>query len=435
MLEFLLYAFTLIVCVGLPGMYYKRRAQSRVTASLNLQTSKDLGLTEPPSLHPVIDPVKCIGCGTCIPACPEGEILGLVNGKSELVEPSRCIGHGACKTACPVDAIELVFGTATRGVDIPNVKPDFESNVEGLYIAGELGGMGLIRNAITQGRQAMENVVSSLSHTESSDLDVFIAGAGPAGLAAALQATKSGLRYVIVDQAPDLGGTILSFPRQKLVMTQPMDIPMYGKYKHREISKEELMDLFQTIVRDAQLNIQFNEKVESINGRSGEFEIQTNSSTYRAARVILAIGRRGVPRKLGVPGEDLSKVTYSLLDPDEFAQKNLLVVGGGDSAVEAAVSLGHVLGTTVTIAYRGKAFSRIKQKNRTKLAESEQFGQVKVQLESVVQSIEENRVTLKTASGDLQLENDFVFVFAGGVPPTKFLNTAGVKVETKFGAT
>lgn len=434
MLEVLLYALVAMLTLSLPAMYWRHRDRRRTIATESLQTSTDSGLTEPPSLHPVIDPVKCIGCGTCIPACPEGEILGLVNGKSQLVEPSRCIGHGACKTACPVDAIELVFGTATRGVDIPNVKPNFESNVEGLYIAGELGGMGLIRNAITQGRQTMEHVASSLSHTESTDLDVFIVGAGPAGLAAALQATKSGLRYIIVDQAPDLGGTVLSFPRQKLVMTQPMDIPMYGKYKQREISKEELLDLFQTIVRDAQLKIQFNEKVEAINGRSGEFEIQTNSSTYRAARVILAIGRRGVPRKLGVPGEDLSKVTYSLLDPDEFAHKNLLVVGGGDSAVEAAVSLGHVLGTTVTLAYRGTAFSRIKQKNRTRLEEAEQFGQVKVQLESVVQSIEENCVTLKTASGDLRLENSFVFVFAGGVPPTKFLNTAGVKVETKFGA-
>ena len=136
---------------------------------------------EPATLHPLIDYNKCLGCGTCVTACPEGDVLGIINDKAFLVTPSHCIGHGACKSACPQDAITLVFGTARRGVDIPVVKPNFETNVPGIFIAGELGGMGLIRNAIEQGRQAMEYVIKKPGVGQGNALDVVIVGAGPAG--------------------------------------------------------------------------------------------------------------------------------------------------------------------------------------------------------------------------------------------------------------
>ena len=136
--------------------YIGLRSRAEARGRAKKAASAEAGLQEPASLHPKIDPSKCVGCGACVHACPEGDILGLINGKAELLEPSHCIGHGACKSACPGDAITLVFGTEKRGVDIPDVGPDFQTNVPGIFIAGELGGMGLIRNAIEQGRQAIE---------------------------------------------------------------------------------------------------------------------------------------------------------------------------------------------------------------------------------------------------------------------------------------
>src|SRR6516225_4595526 len=158
------------------------------------------GLTEPTSLHPRIDPVKCLGCGACARACPEGDVLGLINGKAVLVEPTNCIGHGACKTACPTGAISLVFGSETRGVELPRLGPDFQTNVAGLFIAGELGGMGLIRNAIEQGRQAMESVASLDGIGRAGSLDVIIVGCGPAGLSASLAALGRKLRFLTLEQ-------------------------------------------------------------------------------------------------------------------------------------------------------------------------------------------------------------------------------------------
>jgi thioredoxin reductase/ferredoxin len=433
LLDWLVYGLVGALTLGVPLAYYTRMRRLRQRAFEAQQAVEAAGLKEPSSLHPVIDPVKCIGCATCVDACPEGEILGLINGKAELIEPTRCIGHGACQSACPMGAIDLVFGTATRGVDIPHVKPNFETNQEGLYIAGELGGMGLIRNAVNQGRQAMEQIALSLKKSTGQDLDVLVVGAGPAGLSATLQAVKSGLKYVTIDQAPDLGGTVLHFPRQKLVMTQPMEIPLYGQYKQREVSKEDLLKLFQSLVRDSQLTIQFGEKVESVARQESGFEVRTNRGTYHPARVLLAIGRRGTPRKLDVPGEELPKVAYSLLEPGAYAYKKVLVVGGGDSAVEAALALGDAPGCTVTLSYRKTVFSRLKDKNRTRLAEAERLGRVKTSLPSDVVKIEPTQVQLSQNGRAVVLPNDYVFVFAGGEPPTAFLTQAGVQVETKFG--
>src|SRR5271165_7524285 len=223
------------------------------------------GMTEPASLHPLIDESLCLGCGACVAACPETshhEVLGLINGKAVLVGPSECIGHGACKSVCPFDAITLVFGTERRGIDIPVLNPNFESNVPGIYVAGELGGMGLIKNALIQGQQALE-AIAKAGVKRPGALDVLIVGAGPAGLAASLAAKKLGLNYQTVEQ-DSLGGAVFQYPRGKLVMTAPVELPIVGKVQFRNTSKEELLKFWTDACDSNRLAIRYQERVEAV---------------------------------------------------------------------------------------------------------------------------------------------------------------------------
>ena len=212
----------------------RRRKESAHAAELREAVAK--GMTEPPSLHPVIDPVRCIGSASCVRACPE-EALGIIKGKAVLTNAAACIGHGACLAACPVDAITLVFGTEKRGMDIPNVRPNFETNVPGIFIAGELGGMGLIRKAAEQGRQAIEAVKARKS-PGAADHDVVIVGGGPAGISAGLAAITAGLRYKVIEQEDSLGGTVYHYPRNKIAMTAPVKLAIVGTVRMGEIQKE-----------------------------------------------------------------------------------------------------------------------------------------------------------------------------------------------------
>jgi thioredoxin reductase (NADPH) len=393
----------------------------------------DAGLTEPASLHPVIDPAKCMGCGSCIAACPEGQILGLIDNKAQLIEPTLCIGHGACKTACPFDAISLVFGTETRGIELPIVGSDFQSNVPGLYIAGELGGMGLIRNAIEQGVQAMEHVKAKRTAHPADMLDVLIVGAGPAGFAASLSAMEHGMSFATVEQ-DTLGGTVAHFPRGKLVMTQPAMLPLVGLVKFRETTKETLLDFWTGVQEKTGLVIQFQERVEAVTPlKNGGFEVRTTSKTYQTQAVLLAIGRRGTPRKLDVPGEDQSKVVYRLADAAQYQGQHVLVVGGGDSAIEAACSVAEETGTTVTLSYRSDTFQRSKLKNRKRIESLVKTGLVTVMFNSSVKSIGPDNVVIATKTERQTLANDAVIVCAGGILPNKFLEACGITVETKYG--
>lgn len=393
---------------------------------------QEAGLTEPASLHPVIDDRFCIGCGSCVGACPEGKIIGLVRGKARLIEPSHCIGHGACAAACPMQAISLVFGTEKRGVDIPHVGEDFQTNVPGIYIAGELGGMGLIRNAVEQGHQAMKAIIAAGRKGGAGQLDVVIVGSGPAGISASLAAKSAGLNFVTLEQ-DTLGGTVAHFPRGKLVMTAPVDLPTYGKVNFRETSKEELLSFWEKVVSNSGLEINFEERVEAIEPQGDGFLVKSTRQQYRTRAVLLCIGRRGTPRKLGVPGEESKKVVYRLVDAEQYRGQSVLVVGGGDSALEAATSIAEVPDTTVTLSYRSDGFSRAKLKNRERVDAAQKSGRLDVRLKSNVKRIGDEFVELEQDGQTISLENDAVIVCAGGILPTQFLKSAGIRVETKHG--
>ncbi len=388
------------------------------------------GLTEPATLHPVFDPNICIASGGCIKACPE-HAIGIINGKGILISPAHCIGHGACAFSCPVGAIKLVFGTATRGVDIPQLKPNFETNVPGIFIAGELGGMGLIRKAVAQGRQAMDSILKR--GRASTPHDVVIIGAGPAGIASTLAAKHHGLRYVTLEQETTFGGTTLHYPRGKIVMTAPMDLPIIGKINIKEISKESLMELWEDVVSRAGIKINFGERMERIERQGDTFNVVTNRGSYLTGSVLLSIGRRGTPRKLDVPGEEQSKVVYRLTDPEQYRGKHVLVVGGGDAALEAAVSISREPGTTVTLSYRSKAFSRVKPKNRELTDEAKNSGQLSVLLESTIKEIKTATVLLEQNGKSIELPNDAVIACAGGILPTPLLKEIGIIIETRHG--
>jgi thioredoxin reductase (NADPH) len=420
----------LIALIWIPYGLHRRRRSERSRASLEAAGAS--GLMEPPSLHPLIDASACLGCASCVPACPEGDVLGLIHGKAVLVNPANCIGHGACKDACPQDAITLVLGTETRGVDIPTVAPNFETNVPGIFVAGELGGMGLIRNAIEQGRQAIESVRAIDGIGSGEDLDVLIVGAGPAGFAASLAAMQHGLRYATIEQET-LGGTVAHYPRGKIVMTSPVQLPLVGKVKLRETTKESLLEFWRDVEHRTGVEIRYEERVEGIVRAGDGFEVETSRGKLRARTIVLAIGRRGTPRKLGVPGEACEKVVYRLVDPGQYRGRRVLVVGGGDSALEAATSLADEPGTEVALAYRNDAFSRAKQKNRDKVDAAAANGRLRVLLQAQVREITPAHVEIETPDGTETLENDALIVCAGGILPTGFLESIGVAIETRHG--
>jgi thioredoxin reductase (NADPH) len=421
--------------------YLRRRATVEKHSVAAKQDAQAAGLAEPMSLHPIIDHSACIGCGACVRACPEQPehtVLGLINGKANLVSAGDCIGHGACRTACPVGAISLVFGSERRGVDIPTLSPEFESSVPGIFIAGELGGMGLIRNALEQGRRAVETIAaraSAIRSTQAPDpkmLDLVIVGAGPAGFSASLSAMAQKMKFVTVEQ-DSLGGCVFQYPRGKVVMTQEAELPLVGKVRFKNTSKEELLAFWQEAERKTGVQIRYKERVESVASTPAGFFVRTSKGELKTRNILLAIGRRGTPRKLGVDGENLPKVVYRLIDAEQYRGKRVLVVGGGDSALEAATSIAELGETEVTLSYRGDAFARAKARNRERLQQATASGWLRPLLKSNVLRIESDSVLMDCGGTQSRLANDAVIVSAGGILPTAFLESLGIAVETKHG--
>ncbi len=429
----LVYLIPLII-IYLIYLYCKYRVHRHSIRVLN-EAIED-GMTQPASLHPVINHNRCIGCRACVIACPENHnnVLGMINNKAVLINPAACIGHGPCKDVCPVDAITLVFGTEERGVDIPNVNKNFETNVPGVFIAGEIGGMGLIHNAINQGVQAMESIYQKIKGDHQNDLDVVIVGAGPAGIAASLAAMEKNLKFKTIEQ-DSLGGVVAHYPRGKLVMTKPVELPLEGTVPIEETTKEELLDFWEKVVIKTGLKIDFNKRVETVKTTENGFEVILEKGKLKTRSVLLAIGRQGTPRKLEVEGEELSKVVYRLVDSRQYQNRHVLVVGGGDSALEAAYSISQEPGTVVSLSYRGETFTRAKKKNRENVISAAENGRLIIYYKSRVVKIMEHSIILEQDDHQTELKNDAVIVCIGGVLPTRFLQNIGIRYETKYGTT
>ena len=432
--QILIYGMVFVICIITIYYYLRKQKNNSLKIERKVAIAKEEGSFEPISLHPYIDLNTCIGSAACVADCPEKDILGIVDGKATVINTSNCVGHGACFHSCPVEAISLRIGTETRGIDLPHVKENFETNSKGIYIAGELGGMGLIKNSIEQGQQAIESIVKLKKSTKEKVLDVIIIGAGPAGISASLAAKKYDLSSITLEQ-DSLGGTVFTFPRAKVVMTSPMDLPLFGKVKLHDTSKDELLQLWNKVISEHDLNIIENTKVEDITPlQDNSFKVVTNTGKeYLSNNVLIAIGRRGTPRKLNIPGENSQKVAYRLLEPERISDKKIIVVGGGDSAVESAMLLKD--NNEVILSYRKDKFARIKPKNKEKIAEAIADKSIKAIFDSNLVSLNDYSVKIKVNGEEepREFENDLVYIFAGGELPTKFLQNAGVEITKRFG--
>lgn len=416
------------------GWWLTHRKKEAVSAA-RLEDAGDLLDLPPEGLHPRIDPYRCIGSGACVRACPEKDILAVVAGRVRVANPLACVGHGACADACPMQAIELVFGNEKRGVELPKLDPNYQTTRPGVYVIGELSGMGLIANAIRQGSLAADHVLGGNRRGHGGAYDAVVVGAGPSGISAALRLMERGLSVKLLDREA-FGGTILHYPRAKVVMTGPLQIPVFGTVKKRTMSKEALVELWRDIRTSTSLDLDTDALVEGLEPEGdGAWKVRlADGRSFTGANVLLALGRRGSPQKLGVPGEELAKVAYRVLEPEVFQGKHVLVVGGGNSAVETALSLANDGDcASVAISYRRAGFDRCRGDNRRAIDRAMETGKVRGLLESTVTSITENEVVLEQRGESIVLPNDAVIVQIGGVSPGRVLASFGVDVIMKHG--
>lgn len=433
--------FTAILCVLVVALGYqlsRRRELRRMREDLSeRREARERGSHQAQLRFPKIDLSRCLGCGSCIRACPEEGVLGLIHGQAAVLHGARCVGHGRCAEECPVDAISLTLGDLSGRKDIPALSEEFEvPDMPGLFLGGEVTGHALIRTAIGHGEAIADEVarrVSEAPKPSNGVLDLCIVGAGPAGFSCSLQAKARGLKFVTIDQE-SFGGTVSKYPRRKLVMTQPVRLPLHGMLRSTSFEKEELMALWTDLAERHRLPIRTGVEFKSVERNNGHYVVRTSRGDIEARHVVLAVGRRGTPRKLGVPGEGLPKVAYNLIDAQSYQGREILVVGGGDSAIEAAVALSEQPGNRVTLSYRQSAFSRLKAKNERRIEEASREGKIHVVFDSQVKEIRVREVVLsvKDKSGKVEegvLFNDDVFILAGGVPPFAMLEKAGVSFD------
>ncbi len=450
-MTFLLAAIpALLAALAVLGLSLRRREIARhATVASSRTEARARGSHTARLQYPDIDLRQCIGCGACVRACPEDGVLELLYGQAVVVHGARCVGHGRCAQACPTGAIALTLADLSARRDLPALQPGGEAvGMPGLFLAGEITGYALVRTAIAHGA-AVATEVARRSRAvapararvlvgaggpdveeTSPMLDLLIVGAGPAGLSCALQARRLGIPFLVIEQEARLGGAVAAYPRRKLVMTQPVELPLHGRLPRLSYQKEELIELWEGLATQHDLPVRTGVEWRGLTrSEDGTFLVQTNTGALHARHVCLALGRRGTPRRLGVPGEELPKVAYSLLDAESYRDRHVLVVGGGDSAVEAALALAEQPGNTVTVSYRREAFFRLKARNEQRVEAALRAGHLHAEFGSEVESISADSVRLRTTAGTRELRNDDLFVLAGGTPPFALLEQAGISFD------
>ena len=380
---------------------------------------------------PLIDDSTCLGCYACVDACPY-DVLQVDRYVAVVVRPDLCCGLTLCEQVCPNGSLAITDIDAK----VPQLRlsDDNESlDTPGVYLAGDVTGLPLIKNAIVQGDRVMEAVARNLPKHDRK-YDVVVIGAGPAGISAALRAKQQGLSCKVIEQG-SVAQSIRSFPRGKLVFDQPLELPRVGKLWLEESTKEELLERWTRIVRSEKLDIDEGRRFSGIEQHDAAFTVLASDDAtetahrYETSRVLLAIGLRGSPRRLDVELEPEveSKVFYHLADARSFAGQRVLVVGLGDVAMETAVALARQPGTKVTVSYRGEDFSRGKPRNIAELRKLVDADRVELLFSSHVIAIAPSEAVIRTAVGEQRVEVDATFVMIGNVPPVALLAKAGVR--------
>jgi putative YpdA family bacillithiol system oxidoreductase len=381
----------------------------------------------PRLIHSINDD-RCIGCDACVDICPT-DVLELVNNKSRVQRVSDCVQCEQCAHACPTTALVMHYqGTAPPGFRVPLLDEHYQA-APGLYLLGEASGKPLVKNASNLGRAAIEHMVKNGLTPDNrvpSALDVLIVGSGPGGLSAALSCVAHGLTYAVIEKDELVCSTVARYPKGKRVMAEPYDVRCLGLLPIWDSGKEELLAAWKRLIDNHGIRVSTRETVDEVQRDGDVFAIQTSRRQLRARRVLLAIGTRGQPRRLGVPGEDLPKVSSLLTDAELHRGQHVLVVGGGDSAVEAALALAETA-AQVTLSYRGRSLSRCKSRNRKALDEAVARGGVRVCFGSQVQEIRPRSVVLEFGNGQLEVANEHVFVCIGGEAPIRWLERVGVR--------
>ena len=456
--------------------------------------------------HPVINPQTCIGCHACVEACPH-DVLAIVNDLAATVALDQCMEDTSCQVECPTNPKSCIVVNTVKTIperQVPKRDQKFMTNVPGLYLIGDVSGVPLIKNAINEGAEVIDYIVEDLKQAKDNavaEYDVAIIGVGPAGLSATALAKQRGLKYIAIEQDQVAGGIQQAFQAGKLVYFKPDGVQACGgiPLPDAPAPKEIMLQSWIETMRAHQLRIHEFESCKDIKPHSGAFVIITEQDKtkqkmeYSARRVVLAIGNRGTPMRLKAPGHDLKvtvtptepvlaafcnmcgakrvgqdkfcekcgakygltipppyqddKVKYRLSDPNHYQGKHCLVVGAGNSAVEAAVDLAayrspdgtKVVGwrdNTVTLVIRSDFKSDLKLGNKMMVYECIDEGQIKVYFHTTVKEITETEVVLmnaherdpQTAPETARIKNDYVFALIGGDKPMKFLESIGIEV-------
>lgn len=462
----------------------------------------------PPYPHPVINTATCIGCHACVDACPH-DVLAIVNGKATPVAIEQCMEDTSCQVECPTVPKSCIVVNTTKKIPerkVPNRDHHFMTNVPGVYLIGDVSGVPLIKNAINEGGAVVDYIVEDLKFNGANgnaDFDVAIVGIGPAGLSATALAKQRGLKYIAIEQDQIVGTIQQTYQAGKYVYFNPVDQPVEGgiRLDGAGAAKEVMIGSWMETIRSNGLVVNEFESCKSVKPAGELFIIETEQekakrrAQYSARRVILAIGNRGTPMKLGVEGEDAKvtvtatemvmpafcnkcgqqrtgdykfcqncgnqyvpklkqrpayeddKVKYKLTDPNDYSGKHIIVVGAGNSAIEAAVDLAayrsddgtKITGwrdNTVSLVIRSNFKGDLKLGNKMLVYECIDEGKITAYFGQTIKEITTEEVTLmsardrdpKKAKATARIKNDYVFALIGGEKPTKFLESIGIKI-------